>query len=510
MSKRVAALVGVLSVAAALGAGHLVAGFLDPSASPFLAVGNSAIDLTPTWLKNFAVENFGSNDKLVLLLGMAVVVLLFAVTAGLASRRRATPGVVFACALGGLGILAVLTRPDLGQVAVLAPLASLVAAVVVFRGLHRQAMARLSTSESEDPGGADDSRRAFLRTSTGVAVGAGVLGGLGQVLADRVDVEGSRAAIGPLKAAVPAPEIPPGADFSAVGTPKFITSNAEFYRVDTALSVPRLRAEEWKLKVHGMVAREVEFSYADIRSRPLVAKTVTLTCVSNEVGGPYISTADFLGVPLRDLLLEAGVSPLADEVFSTSSDGWTAGTPLDTLMDPKRGALLAIGMNGEPLPVEHGFPARMVVPGLYGYVSATKWLVDLEVTTFGTKTFYWEDRGWARKAPIKTQSRIDVPRGFAKVPAGRVAVAGIAWAQNTGIEKVEVRVDGGPWQSAELSVEVNNQTWRQWRTFFQLDKGSHRAEVRATDRAGYTQVEQRVDPIPDGATGWHASLFTVD
>ncbi|GLZ38218.1 molybdopterin-dependent oxidoreductase [Actinokineospora sp. NBRC 105648] len=504
LPKRVAALIGVLAVAAALAAGHLVAGFIGPNASPFLAVGNSAIDLTPPALKNFAVETFGTYDKLVLLSGMALTILLFAVVAGLLSRRRPLPGMVLAGVLGVLGVIAVLNRPDLGQLAVLAPIASLGAGVGSFCYLHGLAMARLSTSDGDGT-----SRRKFLVTSAGVAVGAGVFGGLGQFLAGRVDVEGSRAAVGVLKPAVPAPAIPTGAEFSSLGTTKFITSNREFYRIDTALTVPRVRAEDWHLKIHGMVDNELSLDFGDIRGRKLVEKTITMTCVSNEVGGPYIGTSNFIGVPIRELLMEAGVRPGADQLFSTSVDGWNTGTPLDALMDEKRGALLAIGMNGEALPVEHGFPARMVVPGLYGYVSATKWVVDMEVTRFGAKSFYWLDRGWAERAPIKTQSRIDVPQGFATVPAGKVTVAGIAWAQNTGIDKVEVRIDGGPWRAAELAVEVNNQTWRQWKVDFDLPAGSHQAQVRATDRSGRTQGEERVPPIPDGATGWHSSLFTV-
>nr|WP_026425826.1 molybdopterin-dependent oxidoreductase [Actinokineospora inagensis] len=495
----VAALIGVLSVAAALAAGHLVAGFVGPNASPFLAVGNTAIDLTPSWLKDFAVENFGSHDKQVLLSGMAVTVLVLAVLAGVLSRRSAVPGTVLAALVGLLGVFAVLHRPDLGSIAVLAPIVSLVVGVAVFRFLHGAAVAGVD----------DESRRRFLRLSAGAVVGAGVFGAVGQFLAGRVDVEGSRAAVGPLKPTTPAPPIPAGADFSNIGTPGFITGNTDFYRVDTALTVPRIRAEEWHLRVHGMVDKELNLSYADIRNRPLVERAITLTCVSNEVGGPYISTAKFIGVPLRDLLAEAGVLDGADELYSSSVDGWTCGTPLDAVLDPKRGALLAIGMNGEPLPVAHGFPARMVVPGLYGYVSATKWVVDMEVTKFGQKTFYWEDRGWAERAPIKTESRIDVPRGFSSQPAGRVTVAGIAWAQTVGVAKVEVRVDGGDWQEADLATEVNDQTWRLWRTAFTLGPGDHRAEVRATDRTGVAQTETRVPPIPDGATGWHSVLFSV-
>jgi DMSO/TMAO reductase YedYZ molybdopterin-dependent catalytic subunit len=505
LSVRVASLIGVLSVAAALAAGHLVAGVVGPTASPFIAVGNSAIDLTPLPLKDFAVRAFGTKDKLVLLLGMALVLLIVAAVAGLLSRRRPWPGVALAVVVGVLGFVAVLSRPDLGQLGILAPLASLLAGVLVFRWLHGLALGRLE----DDASPLDTSRRAFLRASAGVAVGAGVLGGSGQLLAKRVDVEGSRAAVGKLSGSTPVPAVPVGADFAGNGTPRFITSNRDFYRIDTALTLPRMRTEDWHLRIHGLVDKEVSFSFADIRSRALIEKPVTLTCVSNEVGGEYVSNANWIGVPIRDLLLQAGVKPGSDQLLSSSVDGFTAGTPVDALMDANRGALLAIGMNGEPLPLEHGFPARMVVPGLYGYVSATKWVVDWELTRFDQKQGYWVPRGWSARGPIKTESRIDSPGGFSDVPAGRVVVAGIAWAQFAGVDKVEVRVDGGPWQTAELATEVSVNTWRMWRATVEVGRGQHRVEVRATDRSGYTQTDQRADPAPDGATGWHAVIFNA-
>ena len=510
----VAAAIGVLSVLAALAAGHLLAGFVGPTASPFIAVGNSAIDLTPLPLKDFAVRAFGTKDKLVLELGMGLVLLLVAAAAGLLSRRKPWPGVVLAVVVGLLGFVSVLSRPDLGQLGILAPAASLLAGVLVFRWLHGIAMERVALAQTTPPGSKRDfllgeSRRRFLRWSGGVAAGAGALGWFGQLLADRVDVEGSRAAVGTLGASAPAPPVPVGADFAADGTPRFITSNREFYRIDTALTLPRMRAEDWHLRIHGLVDKEVSFGFADIRARRLIEKPVTLTCVSNEVGGEYISNANFIGVPLRDLLLEAGVKPGSDQLLSTSTDGFTAGTPMEALLDPNRGAMLAIGMNGEPLPLEHGFPARMVVPGLYGYVSATKWVVDMELTRFDKAQGYWIPRGWSQKAPIKTQSRIDSPRGGAVLKAGRVVVAGIAWAQTIGISKVEVRLDEGDWHEAELAQEVSLDTWRMWRVAIDVPKGQHQFTVRATDKTGYTQTDQDAPPAPDGATGWDYVIFTA-
>jgi DMSO/TMAO reductase YedYZ molybdopterin-dependent catalytic subunit len=493
-----AVVVGVLAVGASLAAGHLVAGLLNPAASPFYAVGSTAIDLTPTEVKDFAVRAFGTYDKLVLLGGMGLTLLVVAAVAGLLARRRPAPGLTLAVLLGGLGIAAVLTRPDTTFVDVLAPLASLVVGAGTFLGLHRAAFRA---------GGVDArSRRRFLVTSAGVVAGAGVAGLGGQLLASRVDVEGSRSAVGDLTPAEPAPPIPAGVDFAPSGTPRFITANRDFYRVDTLLNVPRLRAEDYVLRVHGAVERELSLTFADIRRMRLVERTITMTCVSNEVGGPYVSTSNFVGVPLREVLAKTGVKPGAEQVFSTSVDGWTAGTPVADVLD--RG-LLAIGMNGEPLPAEHGFPARMVVPGLYGFVSATKWVVDMELNRFADKQAYWLKRGWGRHAPIKTQSRIDAPSGFATTGPGRTVVTGVAWAQTRGIAKVEVRADNGPWTRAELATEVNVDTWRMWKAELDLPPGLHTVECRATDRAGNTQTDQRVPPIPDGATGWHSTTFTA-
>ncbi|MBP2322322.1 DMSO/TMAO reductase YedYZ molybdopterin-dependent catalytic subunit [Kibdelosporangium banguiense] len=488
-----AALVGVIAVAAALAAGHLVAGVLDANSSPFLAVGNTAIDITPAPIKDWAISTFGTADKLVLLSGMGVVLLGIAVLAGLLSRRSVTPGTVVAVVIGALGVIAVMVRPDLGQLSILAPVASLLAGVGVFRWLHRLAH---GIEESAD-------RRRFMQVSAGVVTGIGVAGLGGQLLAVRTDVDGSRAAVGPLTPAQPAPAVPAGADF-APATPRFITSNRDFYRIDTALSVPKVLAEDWVLRIHGAVDKELTLSYADIRNRPLVERAVTLCCVSNEVGGDLTSTSNFIGVPLGDILADAGVKPGADQLFSTSADGWTCGTPVADVME--RG-LLAIGMNGEPLPVEHGFPARMVVPGLYGYVSATKWVVDMEFNRFADKEAYWLKRGWAARGPIKTQSRIDTPTGVANGP--KVTVSGIAWAQTKGISKVEVRADGGEWQQARLAAEVSLDTWRMWQIDMELPPGDHTIECRATDRTGYTQTDVKADPVPDGATGWHSKTISV-
>lgn len=513
LSGPVAALAGLLSVAAGLAAGHLVGGLISPTASPFLAVGNSAIDLTPAWLKDFAVREFGSYDKLVLLAGMAVVVGLIGLVAGLVSRRSRTPGLVLIVVLGIVANAAVLSRPAVGSLDVLAPLAGLLVSAGAFAALHR--LSRLSQPSAGDgPGeGAGDGpvgvpRRTLVAGSVAVAAGAGIAAAGGQLLAGRGGVEVSRQVVGRIMPAVPARPIPAGADFTIDGSPSFITPNRDFYRVDVNLTLPRLRAEDWRLRIHGMVDREITLSFADLTSRPLIERSVTMTCVSNEVGGPYISTANFTGVLLADILGEVGVRPGADQTFTTSVDGWTCGTPTSTLTDPGRQAMLVIGMNREPLPIEHGFPVRMLVPGLYGFVSGTKWITDMELTTFDAQQAYWARRGWAVRAPIKTMSRIDSPGAFERVSPD-TPISGVAWAQTRGIDKVEVRIDYGEWLPAELSTEVNVDTWRMFRLRGRWAPGPHVAEVRATDKKGYTQTADRAAPIPDGASGWHSVQFTV-
>ncbi|NBH11960.1 molybdopterin-dependent oxidoreductase [Amycolatopsis sp. SID8362] len=498
LSLPVATLVGVLALAAALGVGHLVAGFVGYTASPFIAVANYVIDHSPTAVVKWAERTLGTWDKPVLKAGLAVVLVLFALLAGQLSRRTPRAGQILVVVLGAAGVAAVYARSDLGQVSLLAPVAALVAGLAVFTWLHRIA---LPPDVVHDRG---FDRRKFLRAGVGVVAGSGVAAVVGQVAGTSSNAEDSRAAVGPLVPARTAPPLPADADFAKLGSPPFITPNGDFYRIDTALVVPQIRTEDWSLKIHGLVDREVTFSYADIRNRPLVERRVTLTCVSNEVGGPLISNASWIGVDLVDLLDEAGVQAGAEQMFATSVDGWTCGTPANVALDPQRGAMLAIGMNGEPLPVEHGFPARIVIPGLYGYVSATKWVQSLEFTKWSDRQAYWLSRGWSEQAPIKTESRIDTPSGFARVPAGKVRLAGTAWAQHTGIAKVEVRLDQGAWVPATLSAEVSKDTWRMWWAELDVPKGTHQAFVRATDQDGYTQTENRADPVPDGATGWHS------
>jgi DMSO/TMAO reductase YedYZ molybdopterin-dependent catalytic subunit len=549
-----AVLIEVVSIAVSVGVGHLAAGVLSPLSSPFQAVADTVVRLSPEWLTDFGKSldlpalglPKGVADKVLLLVGIAVVLLVVGLLAGLAAHRSRSAGRAVIIVLGLLGLAAVVFSPVFSLADVVAPLLATLAGLSAYFRLYNYAE-RLSRPAPADapgpapggpapavapdppaadggsdapapsdgpaasPGSLDLTRRKLITASAAVGGGAVVAGVAGQLLgAGKGPDTATRQAVKPrLRPAKPAPPIPAGADFAQVGTPTYITSNGDFYRIDTSLRVPVLNAGDYRLRVHGMVTRELSLSYDDLLARPLEERVVTLACVSNPVNGDLISNAAFVGVSLRDLLLEAGVQPGADQIFGTSHDGWTCGTPTDVVMEPDRGSMLALAMNGEPLPVEHGYPVRMVVPGLYGFVSATKWLTDLELTTFDGRSAYWIDRGWAQQAPIKTQSRIDRPRGLDTVAAGRFTAAGIAWAQHRGISRVEVRLDGGPWQPAQLSADVSRDTWRMWRADLSVTPGNHFLESRATDGTGTVQTQTPADPVPDGATGWPIINFTA-
>lgn len=361
-------------------------------------------------------------------------------------------------------------------------------------------------TQAQTPRAAD--RRTLLLTGAATLGLATFSGGAGRVITGARDSAAGGAGLVLPRPADPAAPLPSGSDLRIAGLSPYTTPTADFYRVDTALIIPRVPHRDWRLRIHGLVDRPVELTFDDLLARPLAERDITLTCVSNEVGGPYAGHARWLGVDLAALLRQAGVRSGADQILSRSADGWTCATPVETVLDG-RDALLAVGMNGQVLPPVHGFPARMIVPGLYGYVSATKWVTDLKLTRFADEPAYWTVRGWAERAPIKTASRIDVPKAFARLPAGRLTVAGVAWAQHRGVDAVEVRIDGGPWHQARLAPSANADTWRQWHLDWQVAPGEHRLEVRATDATGHTQPSQRVTPFPDGATGWHSVVVTV-
>ncbi|MDP9168249.1 MAG: molybdopterin-dependent oxidoreductase, partial [Actinomycetota bacterium] len=472
-----------------------------------------------------AITTFGTNDKTALLIGMAVALTLIGLAVGLVSRRSVLPGVVAIGVIGIIGALAVFEKST-NRLGLLAPAASLIVGIGVFVWLHSRARPTSATAADDaqpitaddDPGrGRSLGRRRFVLSAVAAAVGALVAGAGGLALARRIDVTASRKGIGELVPTTPAPSIPPGAAFPELGTPPFLTPAADFYRIDINLEVPQLRAEDATLRITGMVDHPVEFTFADIRAMPLMEQTITMTCVSNEVGGPYVSTANFIGVPLLDLLDRAGIQSGAQQVVGHSVDGFTLGTPLDMLRATGKQAMVAIGMNREPLLPEHGFPMRTVVPGLYGYVSATKWLTELELATYDVKP-YWVERGWDGQppgvVPVKISSRIDYPKSFQQVSGGQVTVAGTAWAQGRGISKVELRFDKGDWQPAELSTEVNPNTWRMFKLTTTLAPGQHTVTSRAFDGNGVMQAEQRLrllnpGPVPDGSTGWQSMIFTV-
>jgi DMSO/TMAO reductase YedYZ molybdopterin-dependent catalytic subunit len=351
-------------------------------------------------------------------------------------------------------------------------------------------------------------RRRFL-TASGLAVVTAAAGALaGRELITRHDVGAARAAVRFPKPAVPAPPLPPGSNLNIPGLSSFITPDSSFYRVDTALLLPEVDPATWQLRIHGMVQREVVLTFDELLRRPLIEDYLTLTCVSNPVGGPYVGNALWLGARLADVIRQARPLAGASQLLCTSVDGFTSGTPLQVVLDG-RDALLAVAMNGQALPVAHGFPVRMVVPGLYGYVSATKWVTDIEVTTFAAAFSYWAQRGWSQQAPIKTESRIDVPAGNGTLAPGRTPVAGVAWAQHKGVAAVEVRVDRGPWQVARLAAVPDIDTWRQWVWEWDATPGQHLLEARATDATGYTQTAVAAQPVPNGASGYPSAAVMV-
>ncbi|TDD85141.1 molybdopterin-binding oxidoreductase [Actinomadura darangshiensis] len=501
---------GLLAAAAALGTAELAAGAIGrATASPVLAVGAGFIDLTPSWLKDFAIRTFGSNDKTVLLIGLGCGIAAAAAVIGLLSRRRLLWGLLGLALFGVVGVVAALTRPTAEAVDVIPAVFGAACGMAALALLTRsiRPTSGEATREEAGPIRVYDRRRVLL-TSAGVAVAAAATGVGGRALLRRDNVSAVRRRLrlpAPVSRAKP---VPSGAQVRVPGMTPFRTANSGFYRVDTALVLPQVDPRDWTLRIHGMVARPVELTFDDLLKLDLVERDITLSCVSNQVGGNLAGNARWLGAPLAPLLRRAGVRSGADQILSRSSDGMTISTPLQTVLDG-RDALLAVGMNGEPLPIAHGFPARMVVPGLYGYVSATKWVVDLKVTRFATDQAYWTKRDYAERAPVKTFSRIDVPKPLARIKAGRVAVAGTAWAQHRGIDAVEWQVDDGPWRPAQLAPVPGIDTWQQWVAEWDAVPGSHTLRVRATDGTGATQPERRAPPLPDGATGWHSVVVTV-
>jgi DMSO/TMAO reductase YedYZ molybdopterin-dependent catalytic subunit len=546
----------VVTALVALGTAQLVAAVLAaPASAPVDAVGAVSINHTPEAVKNFAISEFGSNDKTVLVWGIRVVLLAFAVVIGVLALRKLWLGMAGLAVFAAIGVAAALAQSGASAAYALPTLLGAGVAALALRYFRRLASPGLERTPAPgrppdaavgqsgpappgpsspdnrpavpvsgpvwrpvrpDPaarGGAGYSpdRRKFLTASAAAAAGSLVAYGGGSFLASSRNVSNAQRAIRLPRPAVPAPPLPAGADLRIPGLSSFITPNSSFYRVDTALILPEIAPAQWQLRVHGMVRRELMLTFDDLIKRPLIEDYITLCCVSNPVSGPYIGNAKWLGASLRSLLQEAGVHAGASQLLCTSSDGFTSGTPVATAMDG-RDALVAVAMNNAPLPVAHGFPVRLVIPGLYGYVSACKWIVDIEVTTYGSAQAYWVPRGWSAQAPVKTESRIDVPTGQNPLTVGkRATIAGVAWAQHKGIEAVEVRVGNGPWQQATLAAVPDIDTWRQWVYEWDVNvgPGSYLIEARATDKTGYTQTSLAEPPPPNGASGYPSVQVSV-
>jgi DMSO/TMAO reductase YedYZ molybdopterin-dependent catalytic subunit len=545
------ALAGLLTGALALTVGFLVGSLVGPDSSPFVAVGELSIDHTPPPVKNFAIREFGADDKLVLELGILVVVGLLAIVIGIIAMRRLSLGMAGLGLFTAIGVIAAATRPTANAGYVLPSLAGGVAgAFALYRfwvathepagalapqarpaadwrppGLEPPDSADSADLDSADLDSADldsadldsadsgdrlpalqpwqqpQARRTFL-TTTAVVAGSSLVAGLGgRLLSERASVSAAQQNFKVPRPAIAAPKLPSGVNLDIPGLSSFITPDSSFYRVDTALVLPEVAPSTWQLRIHGMVSRELTLNFHDLLNQELIEDYITLCCVSNPVGGPYIGNAKWLGASVRTLLRKAGIRAGADQLLCTSADGFTSGTPVQTAMDG-RDSMLAVAMNGQALPVAHGFPVRMVVPGLYGYVSACKWITDIEVTTYAANVSYWAQRGWSAQAPIKTESRIDVPTGLNPLKPGRNAVAGVAWAQHKGIEAVEVRIDRGPWNLATLAAVPDLDTWRQWVWYWDATPGTHVIEARATDKTGYTQTSLIEPPEPNGASGY--------
>ena len=527
------AMAGLASVILGLGLAELAAALVAPQASPVLVVGSQLIDWAPAWAKQTAIALFGTGDKTALLTGIAIALVIVAGAAGALEHWKPPIGRILFGAAGVFGVGAAIARSGSSPFdiipAAVATVVALIALGYLLRKLDERPRPRpvnpatlRASGSAKAPSTAtaeaalaqrDAAARLSRRRFLGLSGGAVVIGALATVggYALEAGARAATAARNALKLPAPATRaaaVPAGAELDIPGLAKVVSSNAEFYRIDTALQVPQLDPTQWELKITGMVEKTVTVTFAELLALPLEESYTTLMCVSNEVGGTLIGNAKWLGYPIRHLLERAKPKAAADMVFSHSSDGFTASTPLSVLQDD-RNAILAVGMNGDPLPPEHGYPVRMVVPGLYGYVSATKWVVELEVTRFADHSAYWTERGWSSHGPVKTESRIDVPRAGATVKAGNVVVAGVAWHQHTGIQKVEVRVDGGDWNEAQLATAISADTWVQWRWEWNAPAGQHQLEVRATDASGATQTSELADTVPNGATGYHTIPVNV-
>ena len=499
-------LAGIVAGVAGLATSYVTASLLSIREAPVVAVADLVIRLTPGPVAEGAISLVGQADKPLLVAGVLLfLVIVFGVIGRLTHRTRWAPVVGFGL-LAVVGAVAVLARGGTTAVSVVPVVVGFltwVGGLSLLTGRLRQAEEGGYDAGSAAAGA---SRRGFVVGAATMLAAAGLLGVVGRLAGGgRRRIEETRRLL--RLSTVTEPAVPVAARVGVDGIWPWMTPNEEFYLIDTAIVRPAIDPEEWTLRIHGLVEREITISYSDLIAREVSERWITLNCVSNPVGGDLIGNAWWSGVRIADLLAEAGVDPEADAVLQTSEDGWTCGTPVEALLDPERHAMLAVAMNGRPLPIDHGFPVRTIVPGLYGYVSACKWVVDWEVTRFSDVTAYWTERGWGERGPVKMASRVDVPAPGADVAAGAVVLGGSAWSQHTGIASVEVAVDGGAWQPATLGEAPNDDTWVQWRAEVDVEPGQHRVRVRATDRDGLLQTSVERDVLPDGATGLHEVDF---
>lgn len=487
--------IGALATLAGAAVAELLTGVTRARLSPVLAVGESVIELTPGAVAERAIDAVGSLDKPLLVIGVVIAMIAVGGASGILMMHSPGAGVAAYAALAVIPFAAVAHSESGGAVGSLAIVVIGAVVTIVI------AVTLLGSTRYENVG-----RRTFLRDVGILAVGTVVVGGVGRWMgAAFTAVEDARSK---LRLPVTGASTPAGVEAGVDDIAPWSTSPSDFYRIDTTLAPPLIKPDDWQLRIHGMVDHELTLTYDDLIERGLHESWITLCCVSNEVGGDLISNTIWGGVPIKTILDEVGVHPDADALLSTSDDGWNCGTPISALTDGRH-AMLAVTMDGEPLPVEHGFPVRMVVPGLYGYVSATKWVVDWNITRFDDFEAYWTQRGWSPEGPVKTQSRIDTPHEGDALPGGAVAIGGVAWAQHRGIEAVDVRIDDGEWRAAELARVPNVDTWVQWKYEWGAEPGEHTLEVRATDRDGDVQTSRTQGTVPDGATGHHTVTVSV-
>ncbi len=508
-----AALAGGAAGLVAIAAGEVFAGLVAGATSVVVAFGDLVIALQPPGAKELVVELLGGSHKLVLQLAIGAGVVAIAAAAGILARRRFERGAWVFLVAGALAFVVSLAAggSQVEPILVLAEVGLAVGAgLAAMRGLLGIAARAAPISTGPDAGTADAwARRRFLIASAATVGGAALATSVGRGLAETAAAEDAIVSSKLPRALEPAPPIAPDQELAVAGITPIVVPTPQFYRIDTALVIPRVDVEGWALGIRGMVDRPFELDYDELLALPLVEQHVTIACVSNPVGGELVGNALWTGVRLRDLLEMAGAQDGATQVVGRSVDGFTAGFPTSWALDPARDPLVAVGMNGAPLPAKHGFPARLVVPGLYGYVSATKWLAAIELTTREAVDGFWIPRGWAKDAPILTQSRIDVPVSGARLAAGAIDVAGVAWAPDRGVAGVEVRIDGGPWKGARTSRPISDATWVQWAYAWEAAAGDHRIEVRAIDGPGEVQTDRETDPAPDGARGHHRITVSV-